>query len=189
MDFAQVGSDASHLFKRAAGLGNMLGPLAAAPKVRAAPQRRARQAPAVEMAPVEGPAALQKQHGQAQETDHVVQDMRVVLSEVGTCRVVHLVLDHDSFAATMEHVFALSFLVKDMWVRLEVHERDGLLAHHVAKRERAQLEAASAAASAAAAPAAAGRQHQFMMTWTMAMWRDLCRVVRRSETLMPPRPA
>jgi hypothetical protein len=41
--------------------------------------------------------------------------MRRVLERVGSCSLIALVLDHDSFAHTVENVFALSFLCKWVW--------------------------------------------------------------------------
>jgi hypothetical protein len=69
-------------------------------------------------------------------------------------------------------------------VQLEADAAQGLLAVSLSKQERDAL-----AASTTNNPAAgAGTQHQFVSSWNMPMWRELCRAVPKEQTLMPPRP-
>lgn len=112
LDWAALGATTAHLFRTGPGVASMLGALAGAAKARRVAVRQAKAPPEPEVRPVVGDAALLAEHGLGQETERVVTDMRRVLERKGRCGVIQLVLDHDSFAHTLENVFALSFLCK-----------------------------------------------------------------------------
>jgi len=114
LDWVQLGAaaEAAGLFRTAPGVGSMLGALAGVAKARPKVVRQKRAAPEPEVRPVVGPAALEQEHGMGQETERVVTEMRRVLEAAGTCSAIQLVLDHDSYAHTLENVFALSFLCR-----------------------------------------------------------------------------
>lgn len=112
LDWTALGAATSGLFRTAPGVSSMLGALAGTAKARHVGVRQARAPPEPETRPVAGDAAMVAEHGMGQETERVVTDMRRVLDREGRCGFIQLVLDHDSFAHTLENVFALSFLCK-----------------------------------------------------------------------------
>jgi hypothetical protein len=112
VNWEALGRASSHLFRIAPGLSSMLGALESQAKVRKQVMRQKRAALEPEVRPKDGPDALRQEHGLGQETERVVTHMRRVLERAGSCNLIALVLDHDSFAHTLENVFALSFLCK-----------------------------------------------------------------------------
>lgn len=116
INWLQLGAASAPLFRGVSGVGSMLGALASEAKARPARVvRQKRAAPEPEVRPLDGAEALAEAgeaHGLAQETQRVVTEMRRQLRAVGCASAVRLVLDHDSFAHTVENVFALSFLCK-----------------------------------------------------------------------------
>lgn len=112
INWGAVGAASQHLFRTVPGVSSMQGAIQAQAKVRKQVVRRQKAAVEPEVRPIAGPAALQQDHGLGQETEKVVEDMRRVLQGAGSCSFIQLVLDHDSFAHTLENVFALSFLCK-----------------------------------------------------------------------------
>lgn len=112
VNWEALGQASSHLFRTVPGLGSMLGALESQAKVRKQVVRQKRAVLEPEVRPKDGSDALRQEHGLGQETERVVTDMRRVLERVGSCSLIALVLDHDSFAHTLENVFALSFLCK-----------------------------------------------------------------------------
>lgn len=98
------------LFRTAPGVSSMLGALAGQAKARKVTVRQ-RAVVEQEVRPVVGAAAMQDD-GQRQQTDRVLTDMRRVMQRVKKCSALQLVLDHDSFAHTVENMFTLSFLCK-----------------------------------------------------------------------------
>ncbi|KAF8061152.1 NSE4A [Scenedesmus sp. PABB004] len=169
---------AAGLWRAAPGLGPMLGPLQAAARARAAPaQRRARQAVAARVEPIEAPL---EQEGETQETDRWVEAMRAVTAAHPRARLAALVVNHSSFSQSVENLFALSFLVKDGWVRLEADGAQGLMAVRVAR-------AAHGAARRGADEPGGGAARQFVFGLDAAAWRLMCAAVAPREALMPHR--
>jgi hypothetical protein len=110
INWAAIGAASSHLFRTVPGVSSMQGALAAAAKAPRAVVRRQRTQLEAEVRPAVGPEV--QDNGLGQATDQLVKEMRGQLERVGKASVVALVLDHDSFAHTLENVFALSFLCK-----------------------------------------------------------------------------
>lgn len=56
------------------------------------------------------------------------------------------------------------------------------MVHNVSREQRVQLTRQQEAGQGKLLP------HQFMMQLDMGLWKDMCAVVRRQDTLMPQRP-
>ena len=90
------------------GVGCMLGPMAAQPKVRKVTERREK----TKLAAVEKPQELKEVDTQEkQETDRLMEEMFVVLQTHSTVPWLELIMNVDSFSQTVENIFTLSFLV------------------------------------------------------------------------------
>jgi hypothetical protein len=115
-----------------------------------------------------------------QETDRNMEEMwRVLRAQGGAAPLLELVLDHASFAQTVENLFALSFLVRDGRVEL----RDGEGGVQVVQRTRG---GGGGGGGAREAPAETERV-QFVVTVDMAQWEEWKAAVGPEETLMPHR--
>ncbi|WIA44131.1 hypothetical protein OEZ86_010473 [Tetradesmus obliquus] len=192
LDWAGIGAAAAAagMWRGAPGVSSMLGPLQQEAKVRKAAQRRQRAPVAAQVTPDENPLA---KTAETQETDKWVETMLQVLSRCPPrVTLVALVVNHCSFSQTVENIFALSFLVKDMWCKLEKDPQRGLLVTCLTTEQRQAAmqqheQKGGAAAAAAAAAGASGGAHQFMLNIDMALWHDMCRVVAPGDALMPHR--
>lgn len=111
INWGAIGTASSHLFRAVPGVSSMQGALAATAKAPRQVVRRQRAVLEAEVRPAVG-AEVTDPTGLGQATDQLVKEMRTQLQAVGRANVVALVLDHDSFAHTLENVFALSFLCK-----------------------------------------------------------------------------
>lgn len=173
----ELGGSVRHMFRPAPGANCMLGPLDARPKERAAPAPRAARKRKEPTGPAVRPEELQELgQGQGQEkkeTDRNLELMHGVIKELEDQLIpaYKLVLDHGSFAKTIENMFTLSFLVRDNWVALVGDKQRGLCV-------RANGARRGAATSGKAAM-------QFIISMHMHDWERMKRVVRPEECLMP----
>lgn len=114
-----------------------------------------------------------------QDTDKHIADMwRTInhLDRQGTSVFfAPLILSHDSFAHTVENVFALSFLVRDGRVRYKKTPQ-GLQVVPVGKGQGAGTCTAHL------------ERRQFIMTITFGEWESMCKAVPRDKCLSQGRP-
>jgi hypothetical protein len=75
-----------------------------------------------------------------------------------------------------------------MFCALEEDKEQGVMVEHISPERLKELTAGTQRAATAAGAAGGQTPHQFMMHMDMDMWRDMCLVVRPTETLMPKRP-
>ena len=154
---------------------HMLGPMAAAPKAkRPAAQRRQKQVIAAAVSPDE----VGQQGEEKQETDRNMEIMWLILKEGGegqSIPLVELVLNHHSFAQTVENMFALSFMVRDGQVELK-DGPDGVMVGAIMKKSKDR-----------AAPRGETERVQFVLTVDFEEWEMWKKVVKESDTRMPHR--
>lgn len=110
-----------------------------------------------------------------QETDRNMEEMWQILHKERPTLVLPLIMNHESFAQTVENLFSLSFLVKDERVALKKTPK-GLAAFKKKRAEHADFESGRA------------ENMQFVIQMDMNLWRDLKDHVRPSECLVKNRP-
>jgi hypothetical protein len=183
-DWCLLAAHAGLLFRIAPGASCALGPLDAPTRGRAGAAPRARRATPP---PVAAPSVRDDDgggdraaDGPAQETDARMAAMYGALLEKGDAgaRVVAAVLDHSSFATTVENLFALSFLVRDQQVAVS-DAQGGLVAVAVGRGVPPAVAAARAPDGDPGAP-----PRQFVLAYTMEDWEAWKRAVGEGECLM-----
>lgn len=120
LSWKDIGVAVSHVFRRAPGCTTMLGPMNTEPKQRKAIVQRKRVRPTEKARPEELEDTVTEERT---DTDKNMAIMFGILRENRRARLENLVLNRNSFAQTVENLFALSFLVKDGRAEITVNEK------------------------------------------------------------------
>jgi len=118
-----------------------------------------------------------------QETDRNMEEMWKTLGRQpeSIARLVDLVLNHKSYAQSLENLFTLSFLVRDARVELKECEERGIL---VVKKEMKKGGGGSKDNATQEA-----QRVQFVMRMDMDTWEEWCKHTEAGECLMTHRKA
>ncbi|WVZ77500.1 hypothetical protein U9M48_025359 [Paspalum notatum var. saurae] len=172
--WGDLGLSVPHAFKPAPGCCTMLGPMNTEVKQRkVAPVSRKRTA-----RPTENtcPEELADSSGEVKtDTDRNVLVIFDILRRKKSARLENLVLNRLSFAQTVENIFALSFLVKDGRVAINIDENG----HHIVRPRNAP--AANAIASGEVS------YSHFVFRFDFKDWKLMQEVVTDGEELLPHR--
>lgn len=173
LNWARVGLAVSHVFMSAPGCATMVGPMKIEVKPRRVCIRRKRTArPRGSARPEQLADPSEKTKT---DTDKNMADIFDVLRRKKNARLEHLILNRISFAQTVENIFALSFLVKDGRVEINVNDEG----HHIVYPRNAP--AASSVASGEVV------YNHFVFRFDFKDWKLMKGVVPDGEELMPHR--
>ncbi|GMY14117.1 non-structural maintenance of chromosomes element 4 homolog A-like [Fagus crenata] len=114
-----IGVASSHVFKKCSGCCTMIGPMNTELKQRKTYVRGKRVRPIDSAQPEEFHDAEERT-----DTDQNMLTMFNILKKNRSVRLENLVLNRNSFAQTVENLFALSFLVKDGRAEVKVDEKE-----------------------------------------------------------------
>ncbi|XP_022766795.1 non-structural maintenance of chromosomes element 4 homolog A-like isoform X2 [Durio zibethinus] len=120
IDWKKIGIEVSHVFRSSPGCRTMIGPMDTQLKQRRASVRRKRMRPAENVQPAEVDDT--GTHTRT-ETDGNMSTMFDILRKHRRVKLEYLVLNRNSFAQTVENLFALSFLVKDGRAEIKMDEK------------------------------------------------------------------
>lgn len=171
VSWSDVGIAVSHIFKKAYGSCTMLGPMTTEMKQRKQIVQKKRTKPTTSARPEELDDA---QPETKTDTDKNMAIMFNILRRNKTVRLENLILNRDSFAQTVENIFALSFLVKDG--RAEVTIDNG---HHVVSPKNAP--------PASAVSSGEVTYNHFVFRFDFRDWQLMKESTSEGEELMPHR--
>ena len=174
-DWDKLGQAVSGLFSCAPGVSTMTGPLDTQPKERKVAVRQKKRP----LGELHQPDMLNEEEMESlekQETDKNMEEMWKLLHKERPVQLLHLIMNHGSFAQTVENLFTLSFLVKDQRVRL-VKDPKGLAVVRAKQAEPADFESGRA------------ENMQFIIQMDMSLWNELKQEVEPSQCLMQNREA
>lgn len=178
---AGIAGDA--LIKPTVGMSCMLGPMSIKAKERKARIHRQRESVA-ELVEPEKMQEVAKREDIDRQTDKMMEVMmRVLKAESQPIPFVELVLNHDSFAQTIENIFALSFLVKDKRVDFSQDEELGVM---VSWKHRNKSGGKRGADGESAVEPKTNVQRILSFNWKV--FEDMKRIARREDCKMPSRP-
>ncbi|KAL8096706.1 non-structural maintenance of chromosomes element 4 homolog A-like [Apium graveolens] len=172
IDWKKVGLDVPHAFKRAPGCCTMLGPMNVEMKQRAVATRKKHVRPTESSRPEE----LDESAEERTETDKNMATMFNILRKNRRVRLERIVLNRESFAETVENIFALSFLVKDGRAEITIDEKEGF---HIVSPKNAP--AANAVASGEVS------YSHFIFRFDFKDWKFMMNSIEAGEELMPHR--
>ncbi|CAI0402844.1 unnamed protein product [Linum tenue] len=174
VNWQKIGISVSHIFKPFRGCSTMLGTNSAV-KQRKPAVRRGRR-PSKQF-------ALPKQvdpHVEEEEktgtTDGTMLTMFSILRKERKVELEHLVLNRSSFSQTVENLFALSFLVKDGRVEIQVDDESG---RHLVSPRNAPSATMIASGDVA--------YRHFVFKFDYSDWQLMCSSVGVGKELMPHR--
>ncbi|CAM0946337.1 unnamed protein product [Alopecurus aequalis] len=172
--WADVGLCASHIFRAVPGCSTMIGPMDTEVKQRkfSVVSRKKTARPTENTCPEE---LADSSEVAKTDTDRNVSVVFDILRKKKSARMENLVLNRNSFAQTVENVFALSFLVKDGRVAINIDDKG----HHIVYPRNAP--AASAIASGEVS------YSHFVFRFDYRDWKLMKEVVADGEELMPHR--
>ncbi|CAL5005368.1 unnamed protein product [Urochloa decumbens] len=164
--WSSLGSAVSPLFMTATGCQTMNGPMGLTVKERRHVARR--QSGCLDSKPAE-PDELAPDQDKSNDTDKNIAVMFNVLRNHRRAKLEHLILNRQSFAQTVENIFALSFLVKDGRAEISV---DGTPRNAPAAT---LVESGEVITS------------QFVFRFDIKDWQIMQRMVKPGEELLPHR--
>ncbi|XP_062178557.1 non-structural maintenance of chromosomes element 4 homolog B-like isoform X2 [Phragmites australis] len=173
LNWVDVGIATSHVFMAAPGCGTMVGPMSTEVKprrVRVPRKRTARPHGRACPEQLADPSERAKS-----DTDKNMAAIFDLLRRKKNARLEHLVLNRGSFAQTVENIFALSFLVKDGRVEINLNDEG----HHIVYPRNAP--AASAIASGKVS------YNHFVFRFDFKDWKLMKGIVAEGEELMSHR--
>lgn len=167
-----IGLAVSHVFRSAYGCRTMLGPMNTELKQRknAIPRKRSKPVERAQPEELDGTATEEKT-----DTDKNMATMFDILRKNRTVHLENLILNRNSFAQTVENLFALSFLVKDGRAEIKVDEKG---CHIVAPKN---------APGANAVQAGDVSYSHFIFRFDFRDWKLMLSSVAVGEELMPHR--
>ncbi|XP_043693712.1 non-structural maintenance of chromosomes element 4 homolog A-like [Telopea speciosissima] len=173
MAWSDIGKTVGHVFGRIPGCCTMLGPMDTElkQKQRKVPVSRKRVRPTEHARPEE----LDNTAEEKTDTDKNVIAIFDILKKKKKVKLENLVLNRNSFAQTVENIFALSFLVKDGRVEIKVDENG---CHLVSPKNspRAELIASKDVSYS-----------HFIFKFDFKDWKLMKEMVEVGEELMPDR--
>lgn len=125
-DWGKLGGLVHEFIKPTVGISCMLGAMSVKAKAPRTKTRRPRESVGDLVEPERLEKVARKEDINKQTDKMMEVMMRVLKNETEPVPFVELVLNHDSFAQTIENVFALSFLVKDKRVDFSHDEEKGV---------------------------------------------------------------
>ncbi|KAK7285497.1 hypothetical protein RJT34_20270 [Clitoria ternatea] len=167
-----IGIKVSHIFREGSGCCTMIGPIDAKVKPRKVINRRKR----VRSTALARPEVLDGDSREEKtETDKNMLTMFNILKINKVVHLENLVLNRNSFAQTVENLFALSFLVKDGRAEIKVNQAGG------------QLVSPRNAPSANAVHSKDVSFSHFVFRFDFIDWKLMLSSVKVGEELMPHR--
>ncbi|KAL5720855.1 hypothetical protein ACHQM5_013485 [Ranunculus cassubicifolius] len=118
--WGDFGYSASGVFRKALGCCTMVGPMNIQPKQRKTNVRKKRD----DQSTTARPQELENPDVERNETDKNIATMFDILKKRRSVKLECLVLNRDSFAQTVENLFALSFLAKDGRICINVGDNN-----------------------------------------------------------------
>ncbi|KAK3134107.1 hypothetical protein QOZ80_6AG0545090 [Eleusine coracana subsp. coracana] len=173
LNWVDVGLATSQVFMTAPGCATIVGPMKTEVKPRRTHITRKRTARPRGSSRPEQLADLAEKT--KTDTDRNMSAIFDLLRRKKNSRLEHLVLNRTSFAQTVENIFALSFLVKDGRVEINVNDEG----HHIVHPRNAP--AASAIASGKVS------YNHFVFRFDFKDWKLMKGIVAEGEELMPHR--
>ncbi|KAG2482849.1 hypothetical protein HYH03_018240 [Edaphochlamys debaryana] len=172
-NWREFGNTVAPLFRRATGISCIHGPLDVKPKERKVAAKRAPRKPLGEMQRPDVVAEIAADVDK-KDTDRNMEVMWNILRAQPNCTAPYgeLVMNHRSFAQTVENQFTLSFLARDNRVRIEQHATLGLVVRALVDGPGGQLSE---------------EQSQFAITIHMRDWEGFRGCCPASACLMPHR--
>lgn len=171
IDWRSIGVVVSHAFRSSPGCSTMIGPMDIEVKQRKS-VRRKHVKPTESSRPAEVDETVTEKRS---DTDRNMAIMFDILRKNKRVRLENLLLNRNSFAQTVENLFALSFLVKDGRAEIKVDDKGG---HLVLPRN---APGASVVASGEVA------YSHFIFRFDFKDWKLMTSYVKTGEELMPHR--
>ncbi|KAK9170521.1 hypothetical protein Syun_002661 [Stephania yunnanensis] len=172
MDWKSIGLSVSHIFNRVPGCCTMLGPMDTELKQRKAVVRHKRVRPTESARPEE---LDDNNSDDKTDTDKNMATMFNILKKKRSARLEHLILNRNSFAQTVENLFAMSFLVKDGRVEITVDDSG----HHLVFPKNAP-------ASSSVLSGEVSYRH-FVFRLDYKDWKTMVDMFQSDDVLMPHR--
>ncbi|GFP80000.1 non-structural maintenance of chromosomes element 4 homolog a [Phtheirospermum japonicum] len=169
ISWRNIGSLVTPIFMSAPRCRTMIGPMENKLKPRKVHAKRSRTIAKERTKEVENGAEL------VTDTDRNLLVMFEILKKKKKARVENLMLNRNSFAQTVENLFALSFLVKDGRVRIDVEENGS------------QVVVPTNGPSAKEIKSGAVRNNHFIFRFDFNDWKLMKTLVPEGEEMMPRR--
>jgi non-structural maintenance of chromosomes element 4 len=185
-NWAALGNSIAGWLRPAPRSFHMLGPMDAVAKAkRVVAQRRKKDV----IAEAVRPDDVEVGGGDEQETDKNMNNVYTIVKENEGCLMTELVLNHNSFAQTVENLFAFSFLIRDRRVKVS-DSPEGVRVYKAAppvKKKKKDRTGDNAVGAGGGADDDDAERFQFVITFNEEIWKEWKQVVNEEDTLMPHR--